>query len=106
MGLIIIFNQHGQPEQGRQSGAAPRLSTASKSALKLFSQRLNGSASHGCSCFFHLLIMQMVTMILDVADFATNRLLIFFGPFMLRFQELLQSVDDLALFAVSKPMQY
>ena len=78
MGLIVIFHQHGQPEEERQAGAAPKLSTASKSALKLFSQRLNGSASHGRSGFFHLLVVEMVTMISDVADFASNRLLFFF----------------------------
>ena len=80
------FHQHGQPEQGSEAVAGSKLSTASKSALKLFTQGLDSAVSHGSSCFFHRLILQMFSMILEVADLPADGLLIFSRPLALRLQ--------------------
>ena len=84
--MIVVFDQDGQPEQGGQAVAAPKLSAPSKSALKLFTQGLHGPASHGGSRSLHLLIVQMLSMILEVADFPGKGLLVFGRPLGLRFQ--------------------
>src|ERR1022692_1758444 len=60
--FVLIFHQHHDPEQPGEARSTPYLTTAPQPLLELLAQRFDGTASTWSTCFFHRLVVQMITM--------------------------------------------
>ncbi|MSU33352.1 MAG: hypothetical protein EXS25_12025, partial [Pedosphaera sp.] len=78
--IVLVFDQDAELKEMGKTGAAPELTTAPETALKLFAQGLHRPAANWASSLLHSAVVEVVLMIFEVADFAGDGCLISGGP--------------------------
>ena len=92
---VVVFCEHAQLEQVRQTGSFPKLATASHAPLQLFAEGFDGTTAQGSAFVFPVFIVDVVPMRSEVFRFSGDRLSDFRGTFGLGlgFEKVLESVD-------------
>ena len=80
---FVVFCEHAQLEQIRQTGSFPKLATASHASLQLFTEGFDGTTAQGSTFVFPLFIVDVFPMRSEVFHFSGDRLSDFGGTFSL-----------------------
>jgi len=101
---LVVFCQHAQLEQIRQTGSFPELATASHRPLRLFTEAFDGATAQGSALVFPVFIVDVFPMRSEVFDFSGDGLSDFLGTFglSLGFEKVLQPVDHERFIAVAQ----
>ena len=70
----MIFEKHSQSQQMGQAWALPKLSAGAQTPLELKAQRFNGSTAARSSASFPALVVQMILVLLKIADLPLQHL--------------------------------
>src|SRR5437763_8783439 len=89
--FILIFHQHHDFQQPGEARSGPYLTAAPQSLLELLAQRFNGTAATWSTCFFHPLVVQMITMFFKKLHLPFNQFLTLGCSFRLVLEQLLES---------------
>ena len=76
---VVVFCEHAQLEQVRQTGSFPKLATAPHPPLQLFAEGFDGAAPQGSAFLCPVLIVDMFSMRSEVFHFPGNSLSDFRG---------------------------
>ena len=88
--FILIFHQYHDLQQPGEARSGPYLTAAPQPLLELLAQRFNGTASTWSTCFFHRLVVQMITMFFKKLHLSFNQFLSLGRSFRLVLEQLLK----------------